>query len=167
MRVSLTALLAPLTLAACSSGGGAAASPTPAPAQAATEAAAADASPSRPWVARVAALGTSGTQLTGTVRLTPSDKPEEYKVSIDFRGAKLGNKVPWGIATGQCGEASAVEVGNRVQYRIIEASADGTARANSTLKLALSDNSTYHVNFYASPTERERIVSCGPLVTGS
>lgn len=166
MRVCV-ALFIPLALTACASSGTSGSSAGPAPSGGAPQAAAQSGDAAHAWVSRVSALGTSGTQLFGTVRLSPSGKSGEYKVAIELRGAKLGNKIPWSISTGQCGEQSSTEIGNRVQYRTIEASADGTARVSSTLQVNLTDNSSYHVNFYASPTERERIVSCGPLVTGT
>ena len=118
----------------------------------------------RSFVSRVAAVGTSGTQLFGTVRLTPTSTAGEYSVAIDLRGAKLGNRIPWAIATGQCSEPSSTELGDRVQYRVLQASADGTAQMKGSVRVALNERSVYHVSFFASPTERDRVVSCGPLV---
>ncbi len=119
--------------------------------------------PSHAWIARVSALGTSGTQLTGTVQLRPTGKANEYTATVDLRGAKLGNQIPWSISSGSCGEPSATELGDRVAYRVIQASADGTSRLNVTLKLIIPP-ALYHVDFFAGPAERDRVVSCGPLV---
>jgi hypothetical protein len=157
---ALVGAAALVVLAACasggSSGGGAAATPS----------SDAVASSSRPWIARVSALGTSGTQLYGTIRLTPTQTPGEFRVMGDLRGAKLGNQIPWSINTGQCGEPSSAELGDRVAYHLFVAGADGMARLSATIKLPIADGEAYHVNFYASPTDRERVVSCGPLAAG-
>lgn len=113
-------------------------------------------------VATLVPNNAAGNRLVGTVRLTPTKKPGEFRAVIDIRGGNFQNRFPWMIRTGQCGEGGE-DVGTPVDYRMIETRADGTARLNSTVKITLPEGRTYHVDILAGPTDRETIVSCGVL----
>jgi hypothetical protein len=104
----------------------------------------------------------SGNRIVGTVRLTSTDKPGEWRARIEIRGGNFQNRFPWMVRVGQCGEKGE-DVGTPVNYRNIETSADGTARLTAPVKITIPEGVTHHVDIMASPTDRETIVSCGVL----
>jgi hypothetical protein len=152
-----------LLLGACASAPRSSQEPTSAGATAASAAAAPRIST---LVATLTPTNASGNRITGRIRLVPLGAAGEYRAEIDIRGGGYQNKFPWAVRSGQCGESSQ-ELGNPTDYRLIETAGDGMARVNTRLRLVIPEGQTHHVAILASPTNRDLVVSCGVLSSGS
>lgn len=147
-------------VAACASGS---ATPTPgaSPSSAAEQQATGAA---RALVASLQPTNNAGNRIVGTVKLTPNG-PSQYRVEIQIRnGGGPQNKFPWVIRPGACGDDGRDVLGNELDYRVLETSADGSARLIAPLRLRIPEG-TFHVNVMkgVSSMDRETVVSCGVL----
>jgi hypothetical protein len=163
MRV-VPVLLLSVSAAACASGASSAET-SPAPSAASSTTAAAPAGTlGRTLVASLQPVNTSGNRIIGTAKLTPTGT-NEYRAELQIRnGGGTQNKFPWVIRPGGCGDDSRDVLGNELAYRVLETTADGTARINSSLKVQIPDGLN-HINILKGPgsADREVVVSCGLL----
>jgi len=153
-----------LTAAGCASQPGGAAT-TPSATQSSSGTAGMAGTP-RTLVASLQPLNNAGNRLLGTLRLVPNGT--EYRVDFQIRnGGGPQNKFPWAIRPGGCGDDSRDVIGNELAYRVLETTADGTARLNTSLRLQISEG-VHHVNVLkgTSGADRETIVACGILAPG-
>ena len=149
-------LVTPLVLAGCaSSGASPASSPSPGASSNTTV-------PGRTLVATLNPTNASGNRISGSVRLSPTDRPGELRAEIDLRGGGYQNQFPWIVRRGQCGERGE-DIGTPVNYRMIETKGDGMGRLNAVVRVTIPEGQTYRVDILASPTQRDLIVSCGVL----
>jgi hypothetical protein len=161
MRTIPSHILLLFAATACASGSSVGTSPAPA--------ASADASTSgtRPLVASLQPINTSGNRLIGTVKLTPTSA-SEYRAEVQIRnGGGVQNKFPWVIRPGQCGDDGRDVLGNELAYRVLETTADGTARIAAPLRIQIPVGA-FHVNVLkgTSAADREVVVACGVLTAG-
>jgi hypothetical protein len=118
----------------------------------------------RPLVATLNAVNLTGTRITGTVKLTPT--ANGYRSEVFIRdGGRSNNKYPWVIRRGACGETSGDLLGTELSYKVLETSADGSARVMAPLALRVPEGALYHVEILSGvkPEERSLVVSCGVL----
>jgi hypothetical protein len=153
--IHVLVLLATAACAGASSSGGA---PSPASSSEAS---------SRSLVASLQPINTSGNRLIGTVKLTPTNA-SEYRAEVQIRnGGGVQNKFPWVIRPGQCGDDGRDVLGNELAYRVLETTADGSARIAAPLRVQIPAGA-YHVNVLkgTSSSDREVVVACGVLTAG-
>ena len=164
MSISRFLSAAPLVIACASGGGSGSAAGTSAPpsSPSSTSTTSSGVIPGYTLVATLNPTNASGNRISGTVRLSPTNKEGELRAEIDIRGGNYQNKFPWVVRSGQCGERGE-ELGSPVNYRLIETKADGMARLNTTVRLTIPEGRTFHVDILAGPTQRDLVVSCGVL----
>lgn len=123
-----------------------------------------DSAKARPLVASLQPTNNAGNRIIGTVKLTPNGS-DGFKAEVQIRnGGGTQNKFPWVIRPGGCGDDTRDVLGNELAYRVLETTADGTARLNAPLKLSIPEG-THHVNVLkgVSSVDRETVVACGVL----
>jgi hypothetical protein len=156
LRHKITALT-PLLLAGCATSGSSASGASQASAPAANAVI-----PGYTLVATLNPMNASGNRVSGTVRLSPTDRAGELRAEIDIRGGGYQSQFPWVVRKGQCGERGE-DLGTPVNYRLIETKADGMGRLNAVVRLTIPEGQTHHVAVLASPTQRGLVISCGVL----
>lgn len=157
----LPAVVVVMVCAACASGSSStstSASPT------SGGGAAASATVGRTLQANVVSTGSTTSRLSGTIILTPTDA-STYRVEMTLRGGPNNKQLPWVIRPGSCGDATPnSELGSRSAYGPIQTHADGSATVNTSLHVSLPSGQQYHVDIMASPSQRDVISACGPLL---
>ena len=114
------------------------------------------------YVATLLSTTQSVNRITGKMRLVPTAKAGEMTAEVDIRGGAYQNKYGWVIRSGRCGEQGQ-DLGTSMSYRVIETRADGMAQVKLPVSVTIPTDRVYHVAVFASPTNRNQIVSCGVL----
>jgi len=156
MRGTRMVIAVPLVIAACASGGGSGAAAGSAPSANAAVV------PGYTMVATLNPTNAMGNRISGSVRLSPAERPGELRAEIDIRGGGYQNQFPWIVRRGQCGERGE-DLGTPVNYGLIETKGDGMGRLNTTVRITIPEGQTHHVDILASPAQRDLVVSCGVL----
>jgi hypothetical protein len=101
-------------------------------------------------------------RIMGTVKLTPTSSGYRAEVAIRNGGGSQ-NKYPWIIRPGVCGTSIGDILGNELSYKILETSADGSARIVAPLNIVIPPAPSYHVDILRSQQDRQTIVACADL----
>lgn len=119
----------------------------------------------RPLVATLNSVNQpQGLRITGNVKLTPT--ASGYRAEISIRdGGRSNNKYPWVIRRGSCGETTGDLLGTELSYKVLETTADGSARVIAPLNLRVPEGALYHVDVLSGSgaEQRQVVVSCGVL----
>jgi len=115
------------------------------------------------YMATLASTGVSSRMsLSGTVTIVPLDA-NTYSVSMDLRSGPKSAQLPWAIRPGPCGDMTPnSEIGGRGPYSAVSTQADGSAHVNTRIRVEIPDGAL-HVDIMQSNSQRDVILSCGPL----
>ena len=82
--------------------------------------------------------------------------------TINIKGAKANDSLPWHVHSGTCGSANAPIVGEASAYSAIAVNDKGEGTAHAKVTARLEPNGQYIVNVHKSATDLT-VVSCGAL----
>ena len=118
------------------------------------------------WKASLSPVGESTVsgEATVTSDTPPTDttQPATLNASINVKGGKSGDALPWHVHSGTCGTRSAPIVGSASDYAPITVGEGGDGTASAKLTTPLAPNGQYIVNVHKSKDDLS-VISCGAL----
>ncbi len=116
------------------------------------------------WMATLEPVG--GTNVTGTATVMPGTAAGTTMAEVTINGAPANGVHPWHIHAGTCASGGDI-VGPPGDYPPLQADANGTGSASTTVNIAAPTTGEYHVKAHMSPTDLGTIVACGDLRMGA